>query len=183
MANKIFITGPHSIDKLKIAKLLVEKDDSLSICKKFTSDSSYKDITSEDYIYYLESQEIDLAYKNNVILFVNTENYISTGVSMDNYYNSDICVLSIKDFNNISNTVFQSKLNDILVIWIDSPIKENNSETRVDINESKYLLERLNSGIKYLYFLSESDETIVDTIFEYLESDEERKAQILEENS
>ena len=183
MANKIFITGSHSIDKLKLAKLLVEKDDSLSICKKFTNDTAYKDVISDNYIYYLESHEIDLAYKNNVILYVNTENYISSGVTIDTYYNSDIVVLDLKDFNNISNTVFQSKLNDIIIVWVDSPIKDNDSKTRQDINETKYLLERLDSGIKYLYFLSEDDETIANTILEYIESDEERKLEILEENS
>lgn len=183
MANKIFITGSHSVDKLKIAKLLVQKDDSLSICKKFTSNPDYKGVISDNYIYFLESQEIDLAYKNNVLLYVNTENYISSGITIDNYYNDDIFVLDLRDFNNISNTVFQSTLNEIIVIWIDSPITSNSPEIKQDINETKYLLERLNSGVKYLYFLSETEDFITDTILEYLNGDEETKNKLLEENS
>lgn len=183
--NKIFIIGSHSIDKLKLAKLLVEKDDNLSIGEHFTNDIEYKDIESDDnYIYYLDSQEIDMAYKNNVILCVNTDNYISNGIMMDCYYNNDIFTLSIQDFNNISNTIFNSKSNDILVIWVDAPIKDNSKETKLDIFETKYLLERINNdNIKYMYFLNEDFDTISDIILEYLEADDIKKSELLDENS
>ena len=109
MTNKIFITGPHSVEKLDIAKYLSEINDNLSIGNRFTNDPEYKDSGEDNYIYYLSTQSIDLTYKNNFVLFVDTNNYISTGITMDSYYNNDIFVMELNEFNNISDNIFKSE--------------------------------------------------------------------------
>lgn len=181
MQYKIFIIGTHKNDKLKLAKKLIELDDNLSISPVFTNDKEYKDSVNDNYIYYLSSEEIDLAYKNNVLLYVSTNNYISTGITMDSLYSNDIFCMSIKDFNNISNVVFNSKNYEVLIIWLDNKITEMNSDVREDINESKYLFSTL-EDLKYLYFLDESEEEIANTILDFINGDEKTQEEILLDN-
>lgn len=180
--TKVIITGSCLVDKLSIAKELIKKDDDLSIAMTFTSDKEYKDKPNDNYIYFMDSSEIDLAYKNNVLFYVSTENYVSNGITMDSLYNDDIFCLSIKDFNNISNNIFNSKLYEIIVIWVDSKFTEKTPEVLEDIRETKYLIERLNS-VKYMYFLDEKPEDISDVIIEYINGDELIQAKLLEENN
>ena len=181
MQLKFFIVGSQNIDKLSIAKKLVEENDSLSIAETFTNNTEYKEGSNDNYIYFLESQEIDLAYKNNAILFVSTNNYVSYGIIMNSFYTDDIFCMSIKDFNNISNLVFESKLYDIIIIWVDSKITEFNKNVKEDIYESKYLMSRLNN-LKYMYFFEEDDIIISNTILEYINSNEEKRIEIIENN-
>lgn len=181
MQYKIFIIGTHKNDKLKLAKKLIELDDNLSISPVFTNDKEYKDSVNDNYIYYLSSEEIDLAYKNNVLLYVSTNNYISTGITMDSLYSNDIFCMSIKDFNNISNVVFNSKNYEVLVIWLDNKITEMNSDVREDINESKYLFSTL-EDLKYLYFLDEPEEEIATIILDFINGDEKIQEEILLDN-
>lgn len=181
MQLKFFIVGSQSVDKLSLAKNLIEKNDNLSIAETFTNNTEYKEGSNDSYLYYLESQEIDLAYKNNSLLYVSTDNYISYGITMDSFYTNDIFCISIKDFNNISNVVFDSKLYNILIIWLDEKITEMNKEIREDINESKYLIQRLES-LKYIYFFEEDVDTIANVALDYLNSDEEKRQEIIENN-
>ena len=184
MGNKIFITGPKNIDKLSLAKKIVERDDDLTIASRFTNDLQYKDVADDMYLYYLSTQDIDLTYKNNFVLFVNTDKYISSGITMDVFYNSDIFCMSMCEFNNISESIFNNESNDILVIWLDTKNTKSNDNISEDICESGFLMSRLDeSNLKYLYFIDESDESIIDTIFEYLEGDEEIRKNILKDNN
>ena len=51
-----------------------------------------------------------------------------------------------------------------------------------DINETKYILERIESqNLKYLYFLGETVEEIADIVYVYLNADDDKKIEI-EEN-
>lgn len=184
MNNKIFITGPSNIDKMAIAKLIISKDDDLSIGERFTNDKEYINNENDEYIYYLSTQDIDLTYKNNFILFVNTNNYISTGVTLDNFYNNDVFVMSLCEFNNISDLIFKSDSNDIIVVWLDCDYDKKNGVSQNDIEETNFLVERLdNSNIKYLYFHNEDPEKITNIILDYLEGDENKRNELLEENN
>ena len=183
MTDKIFITGPHNSDKMNLARKLIEYNDSLSIGERFTNDMDYKDKENEDYIYFLSTQSIDLTYKNNFMLFVNTNNFISTGITMDNYYNSDVFVMEMDEFNNISNNVFKLESTDIIVVWLDANYSKNNDFSGNDIVEASFLEERLiNDNIKYLYFYGEDIDTISAIILRYLNSDPEERDKILNEN-
>ena len=132
----------------------------------------------------MSTKSIDLTYKNNFMLFVNTNNYISTVITMDTYYNSDIFVMEIDEFNNISDNIFKSESNDIIVVWIDSNYDKNDEFSRLDLNESIFLEKRLTTeNIKYLYFFNDDEDTIVNTVIKYLEGNAEERENILTENN
>lgn len=181
---KIFITGPSNIDKLSIAKKLVEINDDLSIGSHFTNDIKYRDVTDDEYVYYLSTQDVDLTYKNNFVLFVNTDNYISSGITMDSYYNNDVFTMSMCEFNNISNVIFNSESTDIITVWLDTVYDKNNEHFNEDVIESKFFQERLNvDNIKFLYFYNEDVDTICNTIISYMNGSEDERIAILEENN
>lgn len=184
MNTKIFITGPKNIDKLSLAKKLVERDDDLSIAPHFTNDLQYKDVADDNYLYYLSTQDIDLTYKNNFVLFVNTDKYVSSGITMDIFYNNEIFCMSMCEFNNISESIFNNESNDILIIWLDTKDTKSNDNLNEDICEAGYLMNRLDeSNLKYLYFIDENDNIIINTIFDYLEGNDEERKEILNDNN
>lgn len=174
---KILITGIEAIDKSIIAKRLVEIDDSLTIIPHFTSNIDMKDNISE-FEYFLDNHTIHLAYKNNSIMTVYTNNYTSNGITIDDFYNNDICYMTIEQFNLISDKFINE--NNILVIWLDE--SNNHKISKDEIAEINYMQERLNN-MKYLYFLNDSHKKICNVILEYLNSDEDRQQQLLEEYS
>lgn len=178
MILKIFIVGDETIDKLEIAKRLCEKNDDLSIAPKFTSDLAYKDISYNDHLYYMDNNEVDLSYKNNAFLCINTNGYISTGVTLDSFYNNDIFYLDINEFNSISDFILYS--HDSLVIWVDSKKqRENNEESVVAVS---HFMERIQNLLS-MYFLYEDTNYIVETIIKYLTVSFEERQEILQENS
>ena len=175
MNTKVIITGTHNVNKNQLALRLTELNDNLSIMPTFTTDVDYEGI-NEIFNYKIDLNTIYLSYKNNALLYVNTINNISTGVTLDDYYNNDICIIDVSDFNMISDK--QLSENDILIVWIDSKYNK-----KTDIQEIKYLQQRL-TKYNYLYFLeSENINDIADVILEYLNSPEEIKIEILENNS
>ena len=174
---KIIITGIKDIDKSIIAKRLVEIDDSLTIIPHFTNDPDMKENTSE-FEYFLDTNTIHLAYKNNSIMTVYTNNYLSDGITIDDFYNNDICYIMIEKFNLISEKFINE--NNILVVWLDESNKHKISKQ--EMTEIGYMQERLNN-MKYLYFLNDSHKNICDVILEYLNSDEDRQEQLHEEYS
>lgn len=172
---KILITGVKDIDKLDIAKKIVVKNDSLSIAPVFTTDKLF-DNANENYKYYLDVNDANLAYKNNALFYIRTENYVSVGITFDDFYNNSISFADLNDFNNIPDRFFYES--EILVVWVDSStIKPSKSE----LCEVKYLEDRL-QNFKYLYFLNEDADTIANVIVEYL-NNIERRQELLEENS
>ena len=176
MSNiKIIITGTQKVNKNQLALKLTELNDNLSIMPTFTTDMDYEGI-NEIFNYKIDLNTIYLAYKNNALLYVNTVRNISTGITLDDYYNNDIGVIDVNDFNMISDK--QLSENDILIVWIDSKYNK-----KMDIQEIKYLQQRL-TKYKYLYFLESEDiDDIANIILKYLDSPEEIKIEILENNS
>lgn len=177
--NKIIITGIDTIDKLGIAKKIAEKTH-LNISPIFTTDNIL--VPSEtSYMYHLNIKTVNLSYKNNSIFYINTNKHISKGVTTDNLEKYNIFVMSIEDYNNISNRCFNNY--DFLTIWVDTKHTANIDPD--DINylniETKYLQERINES-PYMYFLDEKIDTIADIISLYLESDEDNKKKILIDN-
>ena len=127
----------------------------------------------------MTSEDVDLAFKNNVILYINTEINISHGITLDNFYNNDIFVMSIEDFNNISeHNIFKQ---DLLIVWVDTKHYDNLDDRKKDLIETKYLEERIET-IPYLYFLDTNVKEIVTIINNYLEGDDTQKQKICQEN-
>ena len=172
---KIFITGASFINKLDLATELIHNIDDLNVSETFTTDKSYKDKETTDFIYYMSKEDVLLSFKNNFILYMTYNNDLITGMTVDNFYNGDIINLELDNFNNIPNHYFQE---DDIIIWLDS--KKHPHNIHKDLVETKYLVERLTElNLKYLYFLDEPIENIISVIKEYIYSD--NKEAILEE--
>lgn len=179
--KKIYIIEPSFIDYgIDVAKEIISRNDDLSICYTTSSKEEYKNNSSENYINYLHAGDINLAFQNNMTLFVH---FVKDGemscITLDNFYNSDIIVVKNYNFNNISELYTE----DCLIIWLDEKCKRSEMKSvNRDINETKYILERIESqNLKYLYFLGETVEEIADIVYVYLNADDDKKIEI-EEN-
>lgn len=173
---KIFIVCLNKDISLKISKDILKEDDDLTIIPIFSTDQSFKDEINENYIYYLSSNIVNLSYKNNSLLYILTNNYISYGITLDDFYNNDIAFMNIEEYNNIPDVIFNK--HNILTIWIDSK-KHQSINNKINI-ELKYFNERI-KNVDYMYFM-EDDTNIYDTIIEYVEGDENKRLELLKEN-
>lgn len=136
---------------------ILEKSDDISFAKKFTSDEN--DTTK----IYMSPVDVKLCLKNNAILYIITRDYVSSGITLDEFYNNNICLLHYDEFNEISNVVFNK--HDILTLWIDSKIKHGmNAKLQQDITCLEQRLETL----KYEYFLNDKFEDIYKVIIDFL---------------
>lgn len=177
MNLKTFIVCLDKEKALNVAKDIVRINDELSIIPRFTTNMEYKDEVNENYIYYLDVNTVNLSYKNNALLYIKTNKYISSGITIDDFYNNDICYLTIEEFNSIPEIIF--KKYDILVVWIDT--KTHKAISNSDLIEINYFNTFITT-INYLYFL-ENETDIHNTILEYIFGDEEKRNYLLEENN
>jgi len=124
----------------------------------------------------LDFQEVVMAYKNNAIFscITDTDNN-TTGITMDEYYNSNVIYLSVAELMNVSD----HKLTNCLIVWIDSDKWSCSSE---DISIATNM-EKIIHNCEYLYFLKNELDVAVKTICRYIDSDKEERQNILEENS
>jgi hypothetical protein len=177
MNQKVFIVCLDKSIALDIAKKIVIKDDNYAIAPMFTTDKEFSNEVNENYETYLDVHTVNLSYKNNSLLFIKTAKYISSGITIDDFYNNDICIMDINEYNLIAENIF--KKYDIVTIWVDT--KNHKNLTDSDLIEINYFYEFI-SNIDYLYFL-DNESNIEDIIIEYIKADEEHRKIILEENS
>ena len=124
----------------------------------------------------LDFQEVVMAYKNNAIFSCITDiNNITTGITMDEYYNSNVIYLSVAELMNVPD----HKLTNCLIVWVDSDKWSCSSE---DISIATNM-EKIIHNCEYLYFLKNELDVAVKTICRYIDSDIEERQNILEENS
>ena len=98
-------------------------------------------------------------------------------ITIDDFYNNDIGYLTIEEYNNIPDVIFNE--NNILTIWID---QKNRKHYDITLNiEIKYFNERF-SKVLNMYFV-ETDNNIAETINKYINASEEEKLNIIKENS
>lgn len=174
--TKIIITGLAEIDKNILANEIIKNDDSLTIAPIFTTDK--EDETKQ----YMDVKTVNLSYKNNALFYIYTNNYISIGVTIEDYNDSDIFVTNINEFNNISDRFF--KTDDIIVVLADSKNLDNVILTKYKY-ELKYLNDRL-SNVHFIYFTDDLNVTAknaANTILKYVHGDENIRYEILKENS
>jgi hypothetical protein len=174
--TKIFIVSIDKNVSLDISKKIVEKNDDLSIIPIFSTDTIYKDKINDFYIYYLNVNVVNLSYKNNSLLYVITDNYISHGITLDDFYNNDIAFMNIEEYNNISDVIFDKY--NVLTIWID--FKQHMFLDHKMNIELKYFNERIRNN-DYMYFL-DNDTLIYDIINKYINANEEERLNLLKEN-
>ena len=177
MNLKTFIVCLDKEKALNVAKDIVKINDELSIIPRFTTNTEYKDEVNENYIYYLDVNTVNLSYKNNALLYIKTNKYISSGITIDDFYNNDVCYLTVEEFNSIPEIIF--KKYDILVVWIDT--KNHKTISNSDLIEINYFNTFITT-INYLYFL-EDEKNIHNTILDYILGDEEKRKYLLEENN
>jgi hypothetical protein len=157
----IIITGLAEIDKNILANEIIKNDDSLTIAPIFTTDK--EDKTKQ----YMDVKTVNLSYKNNALFYIYTHDYISIGVTIEDYNNSDIFVTNIREFNNISDKFF--KTDDIIVVLADSKNLDNVILTKYKY-ELKYLNDRL-SNVHFIYFTDDLNVTAknaANTILKYV---------------
>lgn len=177
MNLKTFIVCLDKDKALNVAKDIIKINDELTIIPRFTTNTEYKGEINENYIYYLDVNTVNLTYKNNALLYIKTDKYISTGITIDDFYNNDICCMTVEEFNSIPEIIF--KKYETLIIWIDT--KNNKGISNSDLIEINYFSTFINS-IDYLYFL-ENEVDIHNTILEYIFGDGEKRKYLLEENN
>ena len=177
MNLKTFIVCLDKEKALNVAKDIVKINDELSIIPRFTTNTEYKDEVNENYIYYLDVNTVNLSYKNNALLYIKTNKYISSGITIDDFYNNDVCYLTVEEFNSIPEVIF--KKYDILVVWIDT--KNHKTISNTDLIEINYFNTFITTN-NYLYFL-ETEKDIHNTILDYIMGDEEKRKYLLEENN
>ena len=175
---KFLIIGENNIDKKEIVNLLLTNNGLFNVANYFTTNI---DDSNKEFFYYLPIEELHICYKNNAILFVKTTLSNSVGITLDSFYENNIIFMNTEDFNNISNKIFLSN-NELIIIWLDT--KNHDPLTiKKEIKESNYLIEKINNDqLKYMYFLDKPNIEIMDVICEYLKNPESRN-ELLEEYS
>lgn len=164
MRNKVFIIY-HDISKVNhLVDTLNNLDTDINIGNKFTTDQYYQQTEQLPYSYYYINQlEINKALKNNSLLYIITNDYISTGITIDDFYNYDIFCMTYKEYNVISDIIFNKY--HILTIWLDSPDKKYKN-----INYDITFVEHRLENVPYEYFLNDKSEDICKIIINYLET-------------
>lgn len=174
--SKIFIVCLNKETSLSISKNIIANNDDLSIMPIFSTDPLYENEINENYIYYLDVNTVNLSYKNNSLLYVMTSNYISYGITLDDFYNNDIAFMNIEEYNNIPDVIFDKY--NVLTLWIDSK-KHTYLDHKMNI-ELKYFNERI-KNYDYMYFM-DNDENIHSVINNYINANEEDRLNLLKEN-
>ena len=177
MNLKTFIVCLDKEKALNLAKDIVKTNDELSIIPRFTTNQEVKDKANDHYIYYLDVNTVNLSYKNNALLYIKTDKYISSGITTDDFYNNDICYLTVEEFNLIPEVIFRKY--DILIVWVDT--KNHKAISNADLIEINYFNTFITTN-NYLYFL-ETEKDIHNTILDYIMGDEEKRKYLLEENN
>ena len=168
---KFLIVGENSIDKKEIVNMLLSNEGMFKIAKYF---STNEEESKQDFYYYLSNQELHICYKNHAILFVKTTLCDSVGITLEEFYENNVIFMNTEDFNNISNRVFLSN-NELIIVWLDTKNHDTN-QIKKEIKESSYLQEKIDTdNLKYLYFLDKPTIEIMDVICEYLKKPELRE--------
>lgn len=175
---KFLIIGENSIDKIPLIDLLLKNENLFKVAKIFvTNQNNIKD----NFHYVISNDELNRCYKNNAILFVKTILNESYGITLDSFYENNIIFMNLEDFNNISNKIFLSN-NELIIVWLDTK-NHDPLQIKKEIRESQYVIDKINSdNIKYLYFLDKDNIEIMDVICNYL-LHEEKRQELLENYS
>lgn len=156
-------------------------NDDISVSNRFTNNIEYKDLENINGLYYLDNNTISSSIKNNSILYITTIDEKMVGVTIDDFYNSDIIPMLISNFNDISTNFFDKYKEELVIVWYDTKIHTNKKELKREINESTFLFEKIeNNGYKFVYFLDENPEVVANVFNIILTGSEEEINEIFE---
>lgn len=174
---KVLFIGLDTNKLYEAAKLLQSVNDNLDIAPTFTTELSMKGHITENFIYYMPLKEVELAYKNNAFFWVCSNKHVSHGLTLNDYYRSDILVIDFYGISNISEPSLKMLMKDgVVVVHLDSKTEKH---TKEDIIESKFALQRLEQ-CDMLYFCDDAPKVIVKTVIDYMNADNEKRIGIIE---
>ena len=102
MEFKFLILTPNNYDIKTLLHTIETINDNIVISNKFINDITYKDIENNDRYYYLDNNTINTSIKNNVVIYATSNINVISGITIDDFYNSNILTMSFSEFNNIS---------------------------------------------------------------------------------
>lgn len=182
MEFKFLILTPNNYDIKTLLNTIETTNDNIVISNKFINDITYKDIENNDRYYYLDNNTINTSIKNNVVIYATSNINVISGITIDDFYNSNILTMSFSEFNNISTNFLLKHIDNFLIVWVDTKKHDNDIVLKNEIKEVNYLLSKINEhNFKYIYFLDDDVNTISSVINSYYTGDENIKAEILQE--
>lgn len=183
MQPKILFILPKSKKVTPLIEALEQINDDIVVSHRFTDNILFNNENIEG-LYYLESNTISSAIKNNSILYVSYENDNIIGVTMDDFYNSDIVPLSINNFNDISTNLLDKYIDDLVIVWYDTCNHSKGKELNREIIESEFLMKKIETyHYKFLYFLDEDFTTVANALNDLVTGSEEDIQEIFENYS
>jgi hypothetical protein len=182
MEFKFLILSPKNYDIKTLLHTIESENDNLVISNKFINDIKYKDTENNDRYYLLDNNTINASIKNNVVIYATSDVNIITGITVDDFYNSNVLAMSFNEFNNISTNFLSKHSDDFLIVWVDTKIHDNDTILKKEIKEVNYLLSKINDlNFKYIYFLDDDVNTISSVLNSYFTGDENIRTEILQE--
>ena len=183
MQPKILFILPKTKNVTKLVEAVELINDDIIVSHRFTDNILFNNENIEG-IYYLESNTISRAIKNNSILYVSYENNNIIGVTMDDFYNSDIIPLYINNFNDISTNLLDKYIDDLVIVWYDTCNHSKGKELNREILESELLLKKIEThNYKFIYFLDDDFNTVADVLNNIITGSDEDIKKICENYS
>ena len=163
MSNKVFIIYHNQNIINEIINELYETSSDINISNKFTTEKNDA-VNSFPYSYYYINQlEVNKALKNNSVLYIITNDYVSTGITIDDFYNNDVFCMNYKEYNAIPDIIF-NKYN-ILTVWVDSKQSSYDQSILSEIPFVEKRLERVN----YNYYFNDKNSDIIKDIINFIQ--------------
>lgn len=173
--NKIIVIGTDNSRCIDSIASLISHDDNIKVARTFTTDISLKNQEPSNWTYYMDNDDLYLAFKNNAFLCIETDdNQVSVGVTKEEAMYASIIPMTYKMFNMASPRTIKG----MTICWIDSPLMKKDKKMMREISEFM----QSSSKYKTLYFTDEdSIVTIGSTLYRYLKGDEIEREKILKE--
>lgn len=163
--DKIIIVT-HNHDRLiDVLAKLSSINEEIKIAKTFSTNIMQKDLPIQAWKYYMDNDNLYLAYKNNALLCVTTSNdQISEGITKEEAVNSSIIPMTYSMFNMSSSRT----ISGISIAWIDS----SSDRSKSIIKETAEFMQ-VSKKYPLLYFTDEDTVSdIANIIIRYLRSDD-----------
>lgn len=172
--NKIIVVTYDNQKKVEVLATLISSFKVFKVAKTFSTDILKKDSDIKEWKYYMDNDDLYLAFKNNALLCVHTDdNQISEGITKEEMSNSNIIPMTFDMFNTVSTRYIKG----ITICWIDSSVIKDKRMMH-EVNDFMKSSKQYNM----LYFGKEDDyTTIANCISKYLKSDFEGRKELLKE--
>lgn len=173
--DKVILIGNDKSKCIDVIASLLSHDDTITIANTFSTDISLKDQEISNWTYYMDNDDLYLAFRNNALLCIEEDSLeVSHGITKEEAYMSVIIPMTYSMFNMTS----PRSIKGVSIVWIDSISSHKTKKMIKDSNEF------MQASKKYpiLYFTDEDNVvSIASTIYHYLKSDEIEREKILKE--